>query len=146
MKTVQQHMDDQISALRESIASKRREVASLLDVMGNLPSPLLEQKVPSIYTIGRGIAIRNNNDEVPGLAAKIAGWTDMNADIERTSREVDAITYFRFAMKNGVKVDVDVSYKTKCDRVTVRKMITTQIFVCEGDDVPEGYERVEDND
>jgi len=144
MKTVQQHMDDQISALRESIASKRREVASLLDVMGNLPSPLLEQKVPSIYTIGRGIAIRNNNDEVPGLAAKIAGWTDMNADIERTSREVDAITYFRFKMKNGVKVDVDVSYKAKCDRVTVRKMVTTQIFVCEGDDVPEGYERVED--
>lgn len=147
VKTVREHILDRITRERESILLSQHVIDNLLHLLVKLPLPLRAQEVVSGYDCfgGTNFSIRNNNDEVKGLGAKVATWLALEnkVEVDHTGLEPSrGVNYYRFDLGDGFSLDVDCKYRPKCETVRVRHVVEETITLC--GELPEGYERVEE--
>lgn len=140
METVRKHILDRI-------AEHKQVAKSLTQLLDKLPQELQEQEILSGYDAfgGKNFSIRNANDEVRGLGAKIATWLGLKDKVEvghTGSNPIESTNYYRFDLGDGFSLDVDCKHRPKCETVRVRHMVEETISIC--GELPEGYERVEE--
>lgn len=150
MKAVRQIIFEKIQDQHKIIAAAERCVHNLQRLLIKLPLPLRTQEVQSAYWFaqGKAFALSNKNDQVRGLAGKVASWlgTEHRIDVQSTGQEpAQGTNYFEFDLGDGFRLDVDCKHRVKpgCETVRVRYVAEKTITVC--GELPEGYERVEDD-